>query len=220
MTFKIELDNSEIQRQLKQFGDKAKQEIYAAAAQGFKTGGKAILATVQTHVTSRLKIKSASFAKSFKARVYAKHKNSPPLLIISSRIPWLGIHEYGGTITGKMLIPFGIAAFKQAGLRMGGKKFKQIVAELMRSGNAFFNQTQDGRVFLFSENIKDNDRQLTRFKRAHRNAHGLKTVKRGVDIPIAELLTRVQMKRRLNIHQLVQSKLPLLASVVRDAMQR
>ena len=213
MDINLELDLSALTSQFTDWGNSFKKELYAAAAEGFETGGAQITQAMQAQVTSRLQIKNRSFAKSFRHRVYARKKNQPPLMIIGSKIPWVGLHETGGTINGKMLIPFGP--------RVSRKRFKQIVDTLMRSGNAFFHKAHSGRIFLFAENIAENDRALTNFKRTHRKDQNLKTLKRGVEIPIAELVTHVQLKKRLDLVALVQSRLPMLRDeVLRAAAKR
>ncbi|WP_157314552.1 DUF6441 family protein [Chitinibacter sp. GC72] len=212
MTLTIKLDSAQLQQQIQAWGQQAQREIYAAAAEAMKTEGQQIALAMQQHAEARLQVQRRSFAKSFKARVYAKRKDKPPMLIVGSKIPWIGLHEYGGTLNGKMLIPFG--------RRIGRKQFKQIISTLMRSGNAFFQKTRHGKILLFAENIAENDRALNRFKRAHRQATGQKTLKRGAEIPIAQLVTRVQIKRRLEIRRLVASQLPALRDAIHAAAQQ
>jgi hypothetical protein len=46
-----------------------------------------------------------SFLKGFTAKVLDKDPNRLPALYVGSRIPWSGMHETGGQIAGRMLIP-------------------------------------------------------------------------------------------------------------------
>ncbi|MDK1383501.1 DUF6441 family protein [Ralstonia nicotianae] len=52
------------------------------------------------------------------------------------------------------------------------------------------------------------------FKRRYRKAEGVKRIKRGADIPIAVLVPRVVLKKRLDIDQLVARRIPRLAAAI------
>ncbi len=49
--------------------------------------------------------------------------------------------------------------------RVGRKRFKAQIAELMRGGNAYFIKNAKGNVVLMAENIKEHARPLAGFKR-------------------------------------------------------
>jgi hypothetical protein len=131
---------------------------------------------------------------------------------VGSKIPWLGIHQHGGTVSGNLLIPLLPG-------RIGPKRFKAVIDGLMRSGNAFFIE-KNGRVLLMAENIAENSSQLARFKRAERARTGSKQIKRGQEIPIAVLVRRVDLKRRLNLAGGVQRALPALARAIQRELGR
>ena len=103
--------------------------------------------------------------------------------------------------------------------RIGPKRFKAVIDGLMRSGNAFFIE-KNGRVLLMAENIKENASQLNRFKRAERGRTGAKQIKRGQEIPIAVLVKRVDLKRRLNLAGGVQRALPALARAIQQELDK
>jgi len=69
-----------------------------------------------------------------------------------------------------------------------------------------------------AENIKEHDRPLSGFKRRYRKAEGIKKLKRGADIPIAVLVPRVVLKKRLNIERLVAGRIPRLAAAVEKSL--
>ncbi|MCF1444866.1 DUF6441 family protein [Ralstonia pseudosolanacearum] len=52
------------------------------------------------------------------------------------------------------------------------------------------------------------------FKRRYRKAEGVKRIKRGADIPIAVLVPRVVLKKRLDIDQLVARRIPRLTAAI------
>ena len=70
---------------------------------------------------------------------------------------------------------------------------------LIRSGNAWFVKNAKGHVVLMAENIVDNDKPLAGFKRRYRKNAGIKRLKRGADIPIAVLVPKVTLKKRLDV---------------------
>jgi hypothetical protein len=65
-----------------------------------------------------------------------------------------------------------------------------------------------------AENIKEHDRPLSGFKRRYRKAEGVKRLKRGADIPIAVLVPKVVLKKRLDVERLVAGRIPRLAAAV------
>ena len=103
--------------------------------------------------------------------------------------------------------------------RVGRKRFKAQIAELMRGGNAYFIKNAKGNIVLMAENIKEHDRPLAGFKRRYRKAEGVKRIKRGADIPIAVLVPRVQLKKRLDIERLVAGRVPRLAVAIEKQIQ-
>ncbi len=145
-------------------------------------------------------------------QVLDKDKNRLPALYVGSRIPWSGIHERGGQIGGRMLIPLHG--------RVGRKRFKAQIAELMRGGNAYFIKNAKGNRVLMAENIKEHDRPLAGFKRRYRKAEGIKKLKRGADVPIAVLVPRVQLKKRLNIERIVAGRIPRLSVAIEKQLRQ
>jgi hypothetical protein len=145
-------------------------------------------------------------------KVFDKKPEHLPALLVGSKIPWLGIHQRGGTVSGNLLIPLLPG-------RIGPKRFKAVIDGLMRSGNAFFVE-KNGRVLLMAENIAENSSQLARFKRAERARTGVKQIRRGQEIPIAVLVKRVDLKRRLNLAGGVQRALPALARAIQRELGR
>lgn len=189
-----------------------KRAIRTAVAQGLKTGGVEVRDAARTRMRAAFKVARSGFVNSMQAKVLDKKPERLPDLLIGSRIPWLGLHEAGGAVTGNMLIPL-------LPNRMGPKQFAKLVDALMRSGNAFFIK-KGGKVILMAENIQENSRQLSRFKKAERGRTGTKKIKRGQEVPIAILVKRVNLKRRLGLVDAVQSSLPGLAQAIENALEK
>lgn len=185
------------------------QKLHKAVGQAMKSEAKLMREAVHRHVGSQLKVVRRSFLKGFRAKVLDQDNNRLPGMVIGSRIPWAGVHETGATISGKMLIPLHG--------RMGKKQFKAYVEQLMRGGNAYFVK-KGGKVILMAENLKEYDKPLAGIKRRYRKAEGIKRLKRGVDIPIAVLVSRVTLRKRLDVEGLVRQRLPALAGAIQKSL--
>lgn len=197
-------------RQLAAWSTERRRAIHAAVAKGMQSGGRDVGDAARAEMRSAFNVKRNSFVSSMRAKLLDKKPNRLPALLIGSKIPWLGLHEQGGSVRGNLLIPLLPG-------RIGPKRFKAVIDGLMRSGNAYFIE-KHGRVLLMAENIKENAGQLTRFKRAERARTGAKQIKRGEEIPIAVLVRRIDLKRRLNLAGGVQRALPALARAIQHEM--
>ncbi|CAJ0888369.1 hypothetical protein R1479_04405 [Ralstonia mannitolilytica] len=199
-------------RQLAAWSTERRRVIHAAVAKGMQSGGREVRDAARSEMHSAFTVKRASFIASMGIKVFDKKTDELPALWVGSRIPWLGIHTQGGTVSGNLLIPLLPG-------RIGPKRFKAVIDGLMRSGNAFFVE-KNGRVLLMAENIQENASQVGRFKRAERGRTGAKQIKRGQEIPIATLVRRVDLKRRLNLAGGVQRALPALARAIQQELDK
>ncbi|MCC6505155.1 MAG: hypothetical protein IT475_06865 [Aquimonas sp.] len=199
-------------RQLSAWSAERRRAIHAAVAKGMQSGGREVRDAARAEMRSAFTVKRNSFVSSMGVKVFDKKPEQLPALRVGSKIPWLGLHEKGGSVSGNLLIPLLPG-------RIGPKRFRQIVDSLMRSGNAYFIK-KNGRVLLMAENIKENGSQLTRFKRAEHGRTGAKQIKRGQEIPIAVLVKRVDLKRRLNLVGGVQRALPALAQAIQKELEK
>ena len=208
MKISIRIDSAAAQAQLRRWGGEFQDKVKKAVAKAMTKEATAIKADVRDQVASQLTVVKKSFLKGFSAYVIDKDPSRLPALYVGSRIPWVGMHEKGGVISAKMLIPLNG--------RVGRKRFKAQIAELMRGGNAYFIKNAKGNVVLMAENIKEHDRPLAGFKRRYRKAEGIKRIKRGADIPIAVLVPRVMLKKRLDIERLVVQRIPRLSTEIEN----
>ena len=206
MRISVRIDSKAAQAQLRQWGGQYRDKVKKAVARGIASEATELKEGVRSHVASQMAVVKKSFLKGFTAKVLDKDKNRLPALYVGSRILWSGIHERGGGIQGRMLIPLHG--------RVGRKRFKAQIAELMRGGNAYFIKNAKGNIVLMAENIKEHDRPLGGFKRRYRKAEGVKRLKRGADIPIAVLVPKVVLKKRLNVERLVAGRIPRLSAAV------
>ncbi len=211
MKISIRIDSAAAQAQLRRWGGEFRDKVKKAVAKAMAKEAVEIKTDVRDQVASQLTVVKKTFLKGFSAYVIDRDKARLPALYVGSRIPWVGMHEKGGTISTKMLIPLHG--------RVGRKRFKAQIAELMRGGNAYFIKNAKGNVVLMAENIKEHDRPLAGFKRRYRKAEGIKRLKRGADIPIAVLVPRVMLKKRLDIERLVVRRIPRLAGSIEQQIR-
>ena len=199
-------------RQFNAWSTERRDAIRAALKRGMQSGGREVRDAARTQMRGAFNVKRNSFVSSMQAKVLDKKTDRLPALLVGSKIPWLGLHEKGGTVSGNLLIPLLPG-------RIGPKRFKAVVDGLLRSGNAFFVE-KNGKVILMAENIRENASQLNRFKRAERGRTGAKQIKRGQEIPIAVLVKTVSLKRRLDLTGAVQRSLPRLASAIQKELTK
>ena len=215
MKISVRIDSALAQAQLRRWGGEYRDKVKKAVALAMRNEATEIKEAVRAQVASQMSVVKKSFLKGFSAKVLDQDPNRLPALYVGSRIPWSGMHERGGSISAKMLIPLHG--------RVGRKKFRAQIAELMRGGNAYFIKNAKGNIVLMAENIKEHDRPLAGFKRRYRKslgkADGVKRLKRGADIPIAVLVPRVVLKKRLDIERLVARRIPRLAAQIGKQIQ-
>jgi hypothetical protein len=208
----IRIDSAAARAQLRRWGGELRVKVRQAVGRAIAGEAREIREAVRSHVAGRLSVAKKSFLKGFSAKVLDRDPKRLPALHVGSRIPWVGVHEHGGQIGGRMLIPLHG--------RVGRKQFKRQVDALMRGGNAYFVKNARGHVVLMAENIAEHDRPLAGFKRRYRQVEGIKRLKRGADIPIAVLVPKVVMKKRLDVERLVVGRVPRLAAAIETQIAR
>ena len=205
----LHLNSADAQSKLRAWGGQLRPKVREATRRALVRQQAPLKQDVRDRVAGELKVVKRAFLKSFTTTVYDRDPNRLPALYIGSRVPWAGIHESGGSISGKLLIPL-------YGARMGPKTFKALITRLIAGGNAWFTKNRNGHTVLMAENIGEHDALLRNAKRRYRKAEGIKRLKRGADVPIAVLVPRVTLRQRLDVRRLVESRTPRIA----DAIQK
>ena len=185
----------------------------AKVAEGMQDAVKPLVAEVRANIGRAFKLSGAKLPRSVRGKVYASKYDRLPALYIGSKVPWLGIHEEGGTVRGPLLIPLNQPR------RIGRKAFRRIVDDLMRAGNAYFKKV-NGKTLLFAENIKDNSRSLSRFRKSFRASTGAKRVKRGTELPIAVLVPSVRILPRLGMERTIRNHLDRIVMSVERRLRQ
>lgn len=188
--------------------------IRSAVARAMRDSGKEMAERVRGEMRSSFNAVKPKFLRSMHAKVFDRKASEFPALYIGSKVPWLGLHEQGGTIRGRMLIPL-----LPQHRRIGRKAFARVIDALMRSGNAWFVE-KNGQQILMAENIAENAQPLARFRSAERERTGAKRLKRGQEIPVAVLVRRVTLKKRFDLTRSVRVDLPRLTAAIRKAMSK
>lgn len=191
-----------------------RKTIHTAVARAMRDTGKEMAERARSEMRAGFKVVKPKFLRSMHAKVFNRKAEEFPALYIGSKVPWLGIHERGGTIRGRMLVPL-----LPQHRRIGRKAFARVIDALMRSGNAFFIE-KNGQQILMAENIAENARPLARFRRAERERTGARRVRRGQEIPIAVLVRRVSLRKRFDLARSVRGDLPRLTAAIRKAMSK
>ena len=210
MRISVRINSSAAQAQLRRWGGEFRDKVKKAVSRAIASEASELKQDVRGHVAGQMAVVKKSFLKGFTAKVLNKDPNRLPALYVGSRIPWSGMHERGGLIAGRMLIPLHG--------RVGRKRFKAQIAELMRGGNAYFIKNAKGNIVLMAENIKEHERPLAGVKRRYRKAEGrnglVVRLKRGADVPIAVLVPKVVLKKRLDVERLVAGRIPRLSAAI------
>jgi hypothetical protein len=167
---------------------------------------------VRSNAERAFKVKRKSFLNIFTTKIWDKDKLRLPdfQVYASKRVPWIGIHETGGTVTGNMIIPL------LPDKRISRKRFGAFLSELRAKGLLFFRKEGDRTlVFAESPDRKDSVRGLASFKKAQRAKTGAKTVKRGADVLIGIIVKRVQIPAKLHFKATARKAGPILATAIK-----
>ena len=71
-----------------------------------------------------------------------------------------------------------------------------------------------------AENQREYDRTLAPYKRRHRRATGGGRLKRGADVPIAVLVPRVTIKKRLDVYAVIARQVPAMSAAIERELGR
>lgn len=184
-----------------------------AVGQGMTEGAKPIVEKVRRNAAQIFKLSGKRLTTSLRHKLHNKKPDRLPAIEIGSNVPWLGIHEEGGTIRGPLLIPLNQPK------RIGRKAFRRIVDALDRAGNLHFVK-KGGQVLLFAEQIGENSRVLSRFRKSHRAATGQKRIKRGTELLIGVLVPQVTLRARLGLGRTIVSNLDQIVTAVERRLKR
>ncbi|MEF8767481.1 DUF6441 family protein [Candidatus Accumulibacter contiguus] len=67
--------------------------------------------------------------------------------------------------------------------------------------------------------MKEYDRPLAKIKRRYRQAEGIRRLKRGTDVPIAVLVNKVNVRKRLDVEGVVRGRVPSLSAAIQKEIE-
>lgn len=205
-------------RELSRWQAEKQRAVHRAVKKGMTAGGKQAASAVQSRVRTRLKTRNQGFVKSWKYRLYDQKPGRLPALWVGSKVGFSGVLDSGGVVRSragkKLLIPLPNFGNKRVGI----KRFKLIVQQLLRGGNAFFKKV-NGKVYLFAEHQREFDGATSRFRRQVRPGQGYR-LKRGAEAPIAMLVDQVTIKKRVGMAEVVRRTMPLIAREIQRELDR
>lgn len=198
-----------------------KQKLISACDDGMRKAADEILEKVRDDVSRNLKVKKKGLVKSFVAKIYSGNKNKIPSVHFYSRVPFMGTHDKGAKITGRIFIPFTLKP-------LGFKTQKLIFEELRRNGNLFADEKKGSKTILFAINNKKSERILAPFKRLIRSErikqrqNGAKvrtTIKQDERVNLGILVKQTKLPKRLNFTTIIASNVNKIVDEVEKAFK-
>lgn len=177
---------------------------------------------LSSHLQAKLKIRKSSFAKTYKPYIQYSDALRPPVLVFTPKAGWLSAHETGAEINGGgkgVLIPINTRKTKLGNGRIGYKAFKRIIQELASQGNLNFVKVR-GKVLVYAETAAAKEGGRDRLRRYGKRVSADRyNRKASAEIPIAVLVPKVTLRRRLQIKELSDSKLvPLVRGLIQKQL--
>lgn len=205
-------------RRLQAWSVERQKKNQAVVRKGMLAAAPQLKKLVRDAAASGLRIRRKVFLNVFRTKLWDKKPNELPALQLfadSRLVPWIGIHETGGTISGKMIIPL-----LDDGKRISRKKFSALLDSLRQQGNLFFKK--DGnRTLVFAENLgKGGVSGLSQFKKATRSRTGAKRLKRGADVLIGVIVSNVTLVPRLHFAEAAKKGGAIVATEIRNAFEQ
>lgn len=207
MQLSLRLNSRHTLDELRRIGSRTRAEVRQIALKGMQASAKTTKEAVRAHVAARLKIHRRSFVGSFFTKVFAQDPQRLPALQVAGKVSWAGMHETGGVIAGRMLMPLHG--------RVSRRQFTARIKALRSAGQTYFKPAGNGTLLLMARSSAGRD--ASGFRKRYRQAQGVKRLARGTDIPLALLVPRVTLKKRLDIRGVVETA---VAELLRDLQAR
>lgn len=184
------------------------KRVIKAVKKGMDDTAPVIRKEVRADAETKLNIKRKVIIKSFVAKVYHMRTDRLPTMHVYSGIPWMGVHDTGKSIGGKILIPL-------ATKRIGWKTWKVLIADLKAAGNLFF-EKKNGKTFAWCLNTPAFTKQLQPFKKYQKGITG-KGTKKNAKVIIALSRKQIVNKKKINLTEIVRNNMPLLTRNIEQA---
>lgn len=188
-------NESEFQR----WAEKKRQAVFKAIRKGMFDAKPRMEDAVAAEVRSGLNLRKPGLAKSFRGFVRYQDESRAPVMAISSKVPWLSVHVTGGTVGPRkaqgLMIPINTKALKSGSNRIGRKAWQKIIQQLAAQGNLHFVKRK-GKVLVLAETAGSGNALRRHQTRIGADRYGKK---KSVEVPIAVMVPRVNLRRRLRL---------------------
>lgn len=188
---------------LTQYQTKIKKKVKIAYGLAVKQATKETKVEMKNKASTAFKVKKKTFLNTFSAKIYDSKPDKLASVLFLQKIKWFKLHETGGTINGKMVLPFE----NINGKRMTPKKWKALLKSLKQNKQSFWKNI-NGKLILFAVIDRSNSRSLSGYRQTFKARKSIKKVKAGTAIPIGMMVTTIRLKRRYNFTGIVDSFAP------------
>jgi hypothetical protein len=182
-----------------------KKTLYTKVNTAMKTIGKEYRDKIRDNASQTLKIKKQSILKSFVFEIYNADTNRLPSLQYRSGIAWMGIHDKGGPISKKVLIPL-------SKKRIGYKTMKNLISDLSRANNLFFDK-KNGTTIAWAKNTLQFKQALAPFRAVTRARNG-KVVKKDERVNVAIVGKNIRLRKKIRLSEIALASIPRIVREV------
>ena len=180
-----------------------KKKVKIAYGKAVTEATKETKTEMKNKASVAFKVKKRTFLNTFSAKIYNTKPDKLASVLFLQKIKWFKIHETGGSINGKMVLPFE----NINGKRMTPKKWKALLKSLQQNKQSFWKNI-NGKLILFAVIDRANSRSLSGYRQTFKARKNIKRVTAGTAIPIGMMVTTVRLKRRYDFKRIVESFAP------------
>ena len=137
------------------YADNVKKKVRVAYVKAIKDTDKETKKEMRSKASSYFKVSKKTFLNTFSSRIYDSKPTKLPSILFKNKINWFPLHEFGGTINGKMVIPFQ----NTNGKKVDAKRWKALLKTLKQNKQSFWKNI-NGKVILFALINKNNSRLI------------------------------------------------------------
>lgn len=189
-------------------GDRFKDKVNKANLRAFKKSMDETLKELKPYAkslnSSKFPGSKKTFENTWKVKRYNNKKDKFETALIYNKVPWFSIHETGGTINGKMVVPL-YAHRSSASGRIGMKKWKALLKQLKQNNQSFFKKVK-GNILLFAISNKSISGKIRSFSKSYKANKGIKRIKGGTAVPIGIVLKKITIKKRFDFSDKIKEK--------------
>lgn len=185
------------------YSDSIKKKVRVAYTKAIKDTNIETKKEMKSKASSYFKVSKKTFLNTFSSKIYDTKPNKLPSILFRNKINWFPLHEFGGVINGKMVIPFQ----NTNGKKVDAKRWKALLKTLKQNKQSFWKNI-NGKVILFALINKSNSRLMSGYRQSFKARNNVKRVTAGTAIPIGMMVDKIRLKRRYPFHDIVTNFAP------------